>query len=142
MPFALLIIGVVLLVAAARGTQGDLFALVLKDFTGPNNFVYWVAAILAIGFLGYIPKLKPISVALLGLVVVVLVLKRGDSSQIGGGFFGQLTEGLASTGNPGGTVASGSPGAAASNPVTKAGTVLGGIADGIIASIPAIPGIH
>lgn len=103
MAFALLIIGAVLLIAAVRGTTdgpAGLYALLVGDFTGPANFVYWAVAILLIGALGYIPKLKTFSVALLSLVVLVLFLKKGDPSGVGGGFFSQLTTGLGSTTTP------------------------------------------
>jgi len=103
MAFALLIIGAVLLIAAVRGTTDGpegLYALLVGDFTGPANFVYWAVAILLIGALGYIPKLKAFSVALLALVVLVLFLKKGDPSGVGGGFFAQLTSGLATTQKP------------------------------------------
>lgn len=113
MPFALLIIGAVLLIAAARGTQDHLFSLAQGDFTGPDNFIYWVVAILVIGSLGYIPKVKSISVALIALVMVVLVLTNGKSSAAGGGFFGKFVAGIQSTtaavggsGGPGGAAAS------------------------------------
>lgn len=91
MPFALAIIGIVLLVAGVRNRQNDLFALVKGDFTGPNNFIFWMVSIFLIGAIGYIPKLKPISTAFLALVIVVLFLKKGT------GFFAQLTTGLQST---------------------------------------------
>ncbi len=100
MPFALAIIGIFLLVAAVRGTAdgpNGLFALVAGDFTGPSSFVYWMVAILIIGALGYIPKVKPISTAMLGLVVLVLFLSKGDPSKAGGGFFEKFTAGLATT---------------------------------------------
>ena len=101
MAFALLIIGAVLLIAAVRGTTdgpAGLYALLVGDFTGPANFVYWAVAILLIGALGYIPKLKTFSVALLSLVVLVLFLKKGDpTTGVGGGFFAQFTSGLATT---------------------------------------------
>lgn len=98
MPFVLLIFGSVLLIAAVRNTQGDLFALIQSDFTGPNNFIYWLVAILVIGAVGYIPKLKPISVAFITLVVVMLVFSKGVATNLpGGGIFQQFTAGLAST---------------------------------------------
>ncbi len=100
MAFALLIIGAVLLISAVKGTTdgpNGLYALIVNDFTGQGNFVYWIAAMLIIGALGYIPKLKPASVALLGLVILVLFLKKGDPTGLGGGFFAQLTTGLATT---------------------------------------------
>ena len=104
MPFALLIIGAVLLISAARGTitQGPnnslgLFTLIESDFTGSDNFVFWLVALLLIGAVGYVPKLKPISVAFLSLVIIVLFLKKGNASGVGGGFFSQFTQGIAST---------------------------------------------
>jgi hypothetical protein len=91
MPFALLIVGVFLLVAGVRGTQNTLFALVKGDFTGTDNFIYWLLAILIIGAIGYIPKLKPISTGFLVLVIVVLFLSKG-------GFFAQFTSAIGTTG--------------------------------------------
>jgi hypothetical protein len=87
MSFVLLIIGGILLIASVRGTQDSLFALAKGDFTGSNNFIYWTLSILIIGAVGYIPKLKPISVAFLTLVIIVLVLSKGDPTKAGGGFF-------------------------------------------------------
>jgi hypothetical protein len=93
MPYALLLAGALLVVAAVRNTQADLFALLKGDFTGPKNFVFWFSSIMAVGSLGYIPKLKPLSNALLVLVVVVLFLSNK-------GFFAQLEQQLKSTEAP------------------------------------------
>jgi len=90
MPFVLIILGVVFLTVAVRNTQDELFRLVKGDFTGPNNYAYWVLAILIIGAVGYIPRLKPISTAFLILVVLVLILKKGT------GFFDSFNQQLAS----------------------------------------------
>lgn len=97
MPFALLIVGAILLIAGVRNTQDTLFSLVKADFQGPDNFIFWFLAIVIIGAIGYIPKLKPISTAFLGLVLVVLFLKKGNASGIGGGFFQQFTSAIGST---------------------------------------------
>jgi hypothetical protein len=97
MPLVIGVISVVLLVSAIRGTTSSLFTLVRGDFTGQNNFLYWFVAIAVIGAFGYIPRLRPVSTGLLGLVLVVLFLKNGNSSAIGGGFFNQFSQGLAST---------------------------------------------
>lgn len=100
MPFALLIIGIFLLVAGIRNTAGpaanptSLFGLIHGDFTGPDNFIYWFLAIVIIGAIGYIPKLKGISTGLLVLVVVVLFLKKGNTSGVGGGFFQQFSKAI------------------------------------------------
>jgi hypothetical protein len=94
MPFALLIIGVFLLVSAVRGTHTQLFQLLQTDFTGQNNFVYWFVAIFIIGSLGYIEKLRPISIGLLTLIVLVLFISKGNPSTTGGGFFSQFTSAI------------------------------------------------
>lgn len=90
MPFALLVIGLFLLVAGVRGSQDSLFTLVQGDFSGNDNFVYWFASIILIGLLGYVPKLKHLSWAFLALILVVLLLSKG-------GFFGKLTSALGTT---------------------------------------------
>jgi len=77
MPFALIIVGVVLLVSSVRNTQQDLYTLVKGDFTGPNNYLYWLVSILIIGALGYIEVLRPISRMFLALVIIVLFLSHG-----------------------------------------------------------------
>lgn len=97
MPFALLILGAVLLVAAVRGTQDDLFTLVKGDFTGNGNFLYWVVVLLIIGAVGYIPKLKPLSDAFLVLMVVVIFIKAGNPQSGTGGFFSKFTSAIGST---------------------------------------------
>lgn len=91
MSFALIIVGLFLLISSVRGTNQTLIQLVRGDLTGPNNFVFWVLAILAIGAVGYIPKAKPLSAVLLALVIVVLFLKKGGGGSAGGaGFFQQF----------------------------------------------------
>lgn len=76
MPFILLLIGAILFVAGVRGTNKTLWALVKGDFTGSNSFLVWVAAIAVVGGVGYIPKLRPISVAFMTLLLIVLFLSN------------------------------------------------------------------
>jgi hypothetical protein len=134
MPFVLVIIGSVLLITSIKNTYGTktpqgspgLGGLLQGDFTGTSNFTYWVFALLIIGSIGYIPKLKPVSNALLGLVILVLVLTKGNPSGVGGGFFAQLTQQLGTT-----TTAQTTPSTAA----TTSGIT------SVLNSLPAIPGI-
>lgn len=97
MPFALIVIGAVMVIAAVKNTQGNLGQLVKGEFVGQNNFIFWLSAMFLIGAIGYIPKAKPIATGLLGLVIVVLFLTKGNTTNVGGGFFAQLTKGLQST---------------------------------------------
>lgn len=75
-PYALLFLGIVLFVAGIRGTNGTLWTLVKSDFTGSNNFLLWIAAIAIVGGAGYIKPLKPLSIAFMTLLLVVLVLSN------------------------------------------------------------------
>jgi hypothetical protein len=100
MAFSLIIIGAVLLIAGIRNTvdgDGGLFTLLQGDFTGPNNFIFWLAAVLIIGAIGYIPKLQPISTGMLVLILIVLFLSKGSTD-----FFQKLVSGLGSTSSAGG----------------------------------------
>jgi hypothetical protein len=97
MELALIAIGLVLVIAAVRGQSSTLFSLVQSDFTGTDNFIYWLAAMFIVGAIGYIPKARPISTALLALVVIVLFLKNGGTTGTASGFFAQFTSALSST---------------------------------------------
>jgi hypothetical protein len=92
MPFALIIVGIVLLAAALRGQSANLFSQLKADFTGSGNYIYWVLAILIIGSIGYVKKLQPISDAFLALVLVVLFLSNK-------GFFAQFMSGISAASN-------------------------------------------
>jgi len=65
------------LVAGIRNTYADLWNLVRNDFTSQGGFLSWVAAIAIVGALGYVPKLKPLSVAFMTLLLIVLVISNG-----------------------------------------------------------------
>lgn len=73
MAFIALLIGAVLVVAALRNTQDALFSALKTD---APSFAVWAAAIVALGIIGFIPGLKPVSRALLALVFVVIILKN------------------------------------------------------------------
>lgn len=74
MPYALILIGAIMLVAGIRNTHGDLWELVKGDFRG--GFLMWVAAIAVVGGIGYVPKLKPLSVSFMTLLLLVLLLSN------------------------------------------------------------------
>lgn len=71
MAFLALLIAIVLIVVAIRGTQDSLFAALMKDVPG---FAIWAAAIFALALIGFVPGLKPVSRGLLALVLLVIVL--------------------------------------------------------------------
>lgn len=101
-----LFIGAILIVAAIRNSQGTLFSALYKDVPG---YVVWAAAIFAIGAIGFIPGLKPVSRGLLALVIVVIVMR--NYKQILAGFQNAWTNPPAAVPNSpsNGSAASGAP---------------------------------
>lgn len=96
MPFAILLIGIILIVVAYNNSFGSLASQLESDIPG---YFKWAAAIAAILGLGYIPGLKTPSRYLLGLVLLVLVLANGN--QIIQGFKTFLTSGGTASGGQG-----------------------------------------
>lgn len=76
-----------MIVTGINGTASALGSQLMKDFTGPGNFLYFSAAILAVGALGYIDALKQISRLFMALILIVVVLANR-------GFFKQFTAAL------------------------------------------------
>ena len=123
MPFVLLIIGITLIVAAVRDKGDLLVGLVKGDFQGPNNFLWWIIALLIIGAIGYVEKLKPLSHGLLVIVLLVLVLKRSNPQSPRGGFFEQFVTAIQMTN-------SGAGPSSISNPVPRGSITLPGSISG------------
>jgi len=94
MALSFIVIGLLLVIAAVQNTQGELFALVKENFSGPDNFLQWVFALFLVGAIGFIPRLKGFSVALLALVLLAIFLRNGT------GFFAQLQKAVQQTTAP------------------------------------------
>lgn len=87
MPFALITVGLILVITGARNTYADFGKALAADFTGPGNFTYWLASIGIVGALGYIEDLRVFSRAFMALILLSMILKNG-------GVFNKLTEAL------------------------------------------------
>lgn len=93
MPFAFALVGVIFLVSGVRGTSDDLLTLLKGDVSGgQNSFVYWMLAIAILGALGYIDEVRPLSRALMVLVIVVLILAQDKAGH--GGFFTKFQQAI------------------------------------------------
>lgn len=92
MPFALVAIGLILAIAAYNGTQSVLSDQIRKDMSGETGFVYWIAAIMIVGAIGYIRPMETVSRSFLALILVVMFL-------VNGGFFTQFNAALKSAGS-------------------------------------------
>lgn len=88
MPFALVTIGLLLIVVGAKGTHKEFGREVASEFTGPNNFTWWIVSLGAVGSLGYVKQLRAFSTAFMALIVIAMVIANR-------GFFDQLTAALA-----------------------------------------------
>lgn len=93
----------ILIVAAVRNSQGALFKAIGQDAPA---FIVWAAAILAIGAVGFVPGLKPVSRLLIALVIVVLFVN--NYKQAISGFQNAWTQpGNTSSGQSGNAAATG-----------------------------------
>lgn len=88
MPFALVLIGLLMIVTGVRNTHAAFGKQIVSDFTGPQNFTTWILAIGAMGSLGYIEALRPLSRTFMTLIIISFILKNG-------GVFDKFQEALA-----------------------------------------------
>jgi hypothetical protein len=82
--FALVTLGLIMIVSGARDTYAALGKEVAEDVT---DFMPWIIAIGGIGMLGYFDKLKPFSRGFMALIFIVMVIRNG-------GFFDKLNEAM------------------------------------------------
>jgi hypothetical protein len=91
MPLALLVIGVLLVVTAIKGS-GNISAVATKfetDLTGSGGFIYWIAAIVVLAIVGRVTGATNSVKMFMALVVVVyLVGQQGIWTQFSSAFAG------------------------------------------------------
>lgn len=76
MPFALIVIAVILMISAYRDTQDELFNIIKDVFDASTGFKYWILASIILGFLASINEIKkPVNMFII-LMMVVLVLRQ------------------------------------------------------------------
>lgn len=99
MPFALIFIGLLFTIAGVRNTQSDfegnpgLYTLLREDFGGKDSFAFWVVAVVAVGSIGYVTRLKSFSNWLLALIFIAMLLAE-ENKNGSGGFFAKFTSAL------------------------------------------------
>ena len=89
MPFALVTIGLIMIVTGAKDTYDAFGSQVVGDFTGPGNFTYWIASLGAVGAVGYVPEFRGFSRAFMALIIIAMVIRNG-------GFFDKFKSALSS----------------------------------------------
>ena len=93
MPIFLLLIGIIFLVASIRGNQNELIDLLREDFSGKNNFILWVLALVIIVAFGNFKQLRPISDGFLGLVILVIIISNYKKGNLFNSFLRQIKDG-------------------------------------------------
>lgn len=102
MPFALVTIGLLLIVVGFQNTYQAFGEQVIKDFSkdeekGTESFLWWMAAIGFVGALGYAKSLENFSRAFMALIIIGMILANK-------GFFDKFStafaEGVSTDTNP------------------------------------------
>jgi hypothetical protein len=88
MALLFIIIGIAIVISGIRNTYAQLGQQLAADFAGSGSFIYWVAAIMILGMIGYIPGAQKPARMLLALVILSFVLANGT------GFFDRLKSAL------------------------------------------------
>lgn len=81
MPFLLLIVGIMLLMSAINGRHKELGELWLSQVQGPNNFLNVLFVFLLLTAMGSIQALRPLAIAFMGLVILVMILTNSGTEQ-------------------------------------------------------------
>lgn len=82
MPFALVFVGILLIVVGFQDTYKQFGTQVQNDFSGQGNFIYWLISIGVIGALGYVKEFQTFSRVFIGLLILSMLLsKKGGIAQ-------------------------------------------------------------
>jgi hypothetical protein len=148
MPFALITIGLIFFLSALNTVNGQpaykaLSAQLYSDlFTSSPSFIKWALALVAVGFIGYIPGAKKPADWFMFLIIIGMVLANG-------GLFTQLESAIqAGPAAPGatGTTATAATGTAGATTLQglanqATGSLLGSAEQGLVFSNPLTGGI-
>lgn len=122
MPFLLIVVGLALVVTAIQNTYAALGSQLTKDFFGPQGFLVWILAIIAVGALGYVSGWEKFSRWFLALILIAIILAQSKNSNVKGGLFGSL---LSQIKNPFPTPATPAASATPQAPLSSPGNTLG-----------------
>jgi hypothetical protein len=79
MPLVFLIVGVLFIVLARNNTHHDFEQLLKSEFTGSQSFLVWASAIVILGLIGFFKPVRPITDALIGLIILVLIIHNSGA---------------------------------------------------------------
>ena len=96
MPFALVFVGLLLVITGFQNTYAAFGKQVQGDFTGSGSFLYWMISIILVGSIGYIKELQGLSRAFMVLIVIALILNVYKKNP---NFFSSINSGISSGDN-------------------------------------------
>lgn len=76
MPYALIAIGLTLLITGAQNTYAALALQLQKDFTGSQSFLTWVIALGSVGAIGYVKSLQTFSTLFMSIIILAMLLSN------------------------------------------------------------------
>jgi hypothetical protein len=74
MPYALVIIGLLMIITGINNTYSQFGSQLQNDFSGSKSFIVWILAIGSVGALGYIKDLRTFSHYFMALILISMVL--------------------------------------------------------------------
>lgn len=90
MPFALVFVGMILIITGFQNTYQEFGTQVQSDFSGPSSFLYWIIALGIVGAIGYIPAAQTPSRAFMVLIIIAMFVASKN------GIFAQAESALSS----------------------------------------------
>lgn len=76
MPYALVIIGLLMIITGINNTYSQFAGQLQTDFGGSRGFIVWAIALAAVGALGYINDLRTFSHYFMALILISFVLSN------------------------------------------------------------------
>lgn len=76
MPFALLFVGMILIITGFQNTYKQFGTMVAGDFSGNQSFLYWLASIGVVGSVGYIKGAESFSRAFMALILIAMIVNN------------------------------------------------------------------
>lgn len=92
MGFALVFVGIMMIVTGANNNYAALGNQLRADFSGEKSFLLWIAAIGGVGALGYIPQFRKFSHYFMALILLSIILANK-------GFFSAFVTALKNNGS-------------------------------------------
>lgn len=113
MPFALVIIGLLMIITGINNTYSPFASQLQKDFSGSKSFIVWILALGSVGALGYVKDLRQFSHYFMALILLSMILSNKGVFQ---NFQAAIAAGpIAPTASPDATQTALSPGSSTSS---------------------------